>query len=129
MGLKYLHVVLLLLCRSSLCVHPENGLLLWCFYWASLWLQRLLGWGRLWATRICSIFLLWMKSKALVNSTNNIVACKIFAFTPSKKSTDSQNLLGRGSISSEAILDFFFLQSHGKQYGGRKDMRINPLTA
>ena len=41
---------------------------------------------------ICSIFPLCMKSKALEKSTNNIVASRIFARTPSKIPTDSQNL-------------------------------------
>ena len=36
------------------------------------------------ASRICSIFDLWMESKALVKSTNINVACKFFAHTPSR---------------------------------------------
>ena len=43
MGLMCLLAVYLLQCRSSLCLHPENGLLLWCFYKASLWLRRFLS--------------------------------------------------------------------------------------
>ena len=37
----------------------------------------------LYTSRICSIFPLWMESKALVKSTNSIVACRFFARTPS----------------------------------------------
>ena len=40
--------------------------------------------GRPYASRICSIFLLCMESKAFVKSTNNIVACRFFACTPSR---------------------------------------------
>ena len=40
--------------------------------------------GRPHAKGICSIFPLWMESKALVNSTNIIVHCKLFARTPSR---------------------------------------------
>ena len=36
----------LLQCRSSLCLHPGNGLLLSCFYIASLWLRWFLWVGR-----------------------------------------------------------------------------------
>ena len=36
------------------------------------------------ASRICSIFPLWMESKALVKSTNINVACRFFARTPSR---------------------------------------------
>ena len=36
------------------------------------------------ASIICSIFLLWMESKALVKSTNNVVACRFFARTSSR---------------------------------------------
>ena len=35
-------------------------------------------------SRICSIFPLWMESKALVKSTNINVACRFFARTPSR---------------------------------------------
>ena len=38
--------VRLLQCQSSLCLHPENGLLPWCFYRESLWLRRFLLVGR-----------------------------------------------------------------------------------
>ena len=55
------------------------------------------------ASRICSIFPLCMESKALVKSTISNVACRFFAF---KDSTDGQYLLGHGSISSEAILEY-----------------------
>ena len=67
--------VFLLQCRSSLCLHPENVLSLWCFYYY---------YGRPYASRICSIFPLWMESKVLVKSTNSIVACRLFARTPSR---------------------------------------------
>ena len=40
--------------------------------------------GKLYASSICSIFSLCMESKALAKSTNNIVACRFFACTPSK---------------------------------------------
>ena len=36
----------LLQCRSSLCLHPGNRLLLLCFYIVSLWLRRFLLVGR-----------------------------------------------------------------------------------
>ena len=36
------------------------------------------------ASRICSIFPLWMESKALVKSTNINVTCRFFARTPSR---------------------------------------------
>ena len=36
------------------------------------------------ASRICSIFPLWMESKALVKSTNINVACRFYARTPSR---------------------------------------------
>ena len=39
--------------------------------------------GRPYASRICSIFTLCMESKSFVKSTNNIVACRFFARTPS----------------------------------------------
>ena len=40
MGLACPFVVLLLQCRSILCLHPVNVLSLWCFYRESLWLLR-----------------------------------------------------------------------------------------
>ena len=40
--------------------------------------------GRLYATKICSIFPLCMESKAFVKSTNNIVAYSCFAHVPSR---------------------------------------------
>ena len=40
--------------------------------------------GRLYASRICSIFHLYMESKAFIKSTNNIVACRFFARTSSR---------------------------------------------
>ena len=40
--------------------------------------------GMPYASRICSIFPLWMESKALVKSTNINVACRFFARTPSR---------------------------------------------
>ena len=45
MGLMCLFIAYLLQCQSSLCLHPERGLLLSCFYIASLWLQQLLWVG------------------------------------------------------------------------------------
>ena len=44
----------------------------------------MISFSRPWASRICSIFPLWMESKALVKSTNNIVACRLFARTRSR---------------------------------------------
>ena len=41
------------------------------------------------ASRICSIFPLWMESKALVKSTNSIVTCRFFACTPSSSPNNS----------------------------------------
>ena len=83
MGLVCLLAVLLLQCQSSLCLHPENVLSLWCFYRESLWPQRSLL-VMPYASRIYSIFPLWIESKALVKSTNSIVACRFFARTPSR---------------------------------------------
>ena len=40
--------------------------------------------GRPYGSGICSLFPLWMESKALVKLTNNIVACRFFACTPSR---------------------------------------------
>ena len=37
----------LLQSRSSLCLYPKNGLLLWCFHRASLWLRLFLWVGRM----------------------------------------------------------------------------------
>ena len=48
MGLMCLIVAHPLQCQSSLCLHPGSGLLLLCFYIASLWLQRFLWGGRGW---------------------------------------------------------------------------------
>ena len=73
----------LLQCRSCLCLHLEGGLLFSCFCIGALWLRRLL-WIRWKASNICSIFPQCMESKALVNSTNNIVACRFFAHPPSR---------------------------------------------
>ena len=66
--------------------------------------------GRMWAGSICSIFPLWIESKALVMSTNNIVASSFFDKYTFKNSTDSQNVRGRGSISPEAkyVVNFGF---------------------
>ena len=44
----------------------------------------MVSFGRPYTRRICSIFPLWMASKALVKSTSNIVACRFFARTPSR---------------------------------------------
>ena len=54
-----------------------------------VFLQRIViaatvSFGRPYASRICSIFLLCMESKALVKSTNSNVACRFFARTPSR---------------------------------------------
>ena len=43
-----------------------------------------ISFGRPYASGICSIFSLGMESKAFVKSTNNIVTCRFFAFTPSR---------------------------------------------
>ena len=42
----------------------------------------MVSFGRPYASRICSIFLLWMELKALGKSTNSIVARRSFAPTP-----------------------------------------------
>ena len=47
-------------------------------------MPAIVSFGRPYARRICSIFPLWMESKALVKSTNNIVACMFFTRTPSR---------------------------------------------
>ena len=82
MGLMCLLVEHQLQCWSSLCLHPESGLLLSCFYIAPLWLQRFL-WGGRWR-EVFTPFSLCMESKALEKSTNNIVASRFFARTPSR---------------------------------------------
>ncbi len=87
MGLVCPLEVLLLLCRSSLCLHPEKVLSLWYFYRESLFLLVFLlriimaatvTFGMPYACRICSIFPLSMESKTLVKSINSIVACRFF---------------------------------------------------
>ena len=103
MGLMSHLAVHLLQCQNSLCYHPGNELLLLCFYIASLWLPRFLfGWPL--ASRIYSTIPLWMESKALAKSTNNIVACRFFCTYTFKNSTDNQSLWRCGSIPPEAIL-------------------------
>ena len=66
MGLACHLVVVLLQSRSILCRHPVNVLSLWCFVIAAT-----VSFGRPYASRICSIFPLWMESKALVKSTRH----------------------------------------------------------
>ena len=44
--------------------------------------------GRPYASRICSIFPLWIESKAFVKLTNNIVARRFFAGMPSTEKTE-----------------------------------------
>ena len=83
MGLACPLVVLLLQCRSILCLRPVNVLALWCFCKELLLLLRFF-FGRPYASRICSIFPLCMESKALVKSTNSNVACRFFVRTPSR---------------------------------------------
>ena len=83
MGLVCLLAVLLLLCRSSLCVHPENVLSLWCFYRESLLLRRYLLVSRM-LVEFVPFSPLWMESKALVKSTNSNVACRFFARPPTR---------------------------------------------
>ena len=82
MGLMCLLAVHLLQCRSSLCLHPESGLSLSCFYIASLWLWQFLCVGH--RQVIFAPSFLCMESKALAKSTTNIVACRFFAHTPSR---------------------------------------------
>ena len=48
----------------------------------SIIMATTVSFGKPWASRICSIFPMWMESKALVKSTNNIVASRFFARTP-----------------------------------------------
>ena len=80
MGPMYLLVAHLLQCRSSLCLHPVRGLLLSCFYIASLWLRQffkeVVGEKYL-------LHLLFL-SKALEKSTNNSVTSRFLARTPSR---------------------------------------------
>ena len=66
-----------------LCLHPVSGLLLSFFYIASLWLQRFL-WGGRKRENICSTFLFVYVVKSLEKLTNNIVASRFFARTPSR---------------------------------------------
>ncbi len=73
--------VLMLQCRSNLCLHPVNVFSLWCFYRESFLLLRFLLVGRVLLGFVLSS--LRTESKALVKSTNNVVACRIFARTPS----------------------------------------------
>ena len=44
----------------------------------------MVSFGRLYASRICSIFPLCMESKALVKSINSNVACRFFVRMPSR---------------------------------------------
>ena len=56
----------------------------------------MVSFGRPYAGRICSIFPLWMESKALVKSTNSNVTCRFFARTSSRILQIRQQ--GRGLI-------------------------------
>ena len=82
MGQVCLLAVPLLQCQSSLCLYPENTLSLWCFYRESLWLQRFLLVDHMRVEFAPSS--LCMESKAFLKSTNSIVACSLFAHTPSR---------------------------------------------
>ena len=53
------------------------------FLWRII-MAATVSFGRRYASRICSIFPPWMESKAFVKLTNNIVACRFFARTPSR---------------------------------------------
>ena len=97
MGLIWLLAEHLLQCRSSLCIHPGNGLLLWCFYTASLWLRRFLLVDRR-GVEFASSFLFEGRSK-----TDKYCCVSVFCAYTFKNSTDSQNLWC-GSISPEAIM-------------------------
>ena len=72
----------LLQCRSSLCLHLRSGLLLLCFYIASLWLRRFLWVGRRRIVFASTSLCVWIK--AMAKSTNNIVASRFFAYTTSR---------------------------------------------
>ena len=73
----------LLQCWSSLCLHPGSGLLLSCFLY-SIIMAAMVSLGRPWASSICSIFPLYMESKALEKLKNNIIASRFFARSPSR---------------------------------------------
>ena len=82
MGLVCLLVAYRLQCRSSLWLSGE-----WTFTFVFLYsiimaAKVSLGWPLVWG--ICSIFPLCMESNALEKSTNNIVASRFFARTPSR---------------------------------------------
>ena len=83
MELVYPLVVLLIQCRSILCLHLVNVLSLWCFNREALLRLRFFL-RRPYASRICSIFPLGGESKALVKSINSNVASRFFARTPSR---------------------------------------------
>ena len=89
----------LLQCQSSRFLHMRSGLLLLCFYIASLWL-----WRFLWIGHRRVVFAPSSESKALAKLTNNIVASRFFCTYTFKNSTESQNLWCHGSISPKAIL-------------------------
>ena len=97
--------VLLLQCRSILCLHLVNVLSLWCFYRESLLLLRFLLIGRTLVGFVPSS-LLWMESKVLVKSINSNVTCRFFARTPLRILRIVNICDVVGLISSEAILFF-----------------------
>ena len=107
----------LLQCRSRLCLHPENGLLLRCFCRASLWLRRFLLVGRR-QVEFAPSFPLWMESKALVKSTNNIVASRFFARTPSRiqRIVKICDLINR--ITYINIYTYIYISTHTNTRGG-----------
>ena len=98
MDLACLLVVLLLQCRSILCLHLVYVLSLWCFYRESLWLLRFLLVDRMFVGFFPSFLCEWNRQIVM-----SLVGFCPYAF---KDSADGQYLWGRGSISSEAILVF-----------------------
>ena len=78
-----LGALLLLQCRSSLCLHPENVHSLWGFYRESQLLRRSLLVCRMQVEYVPSSLCEW-NQMSLVNSTNSIVACRFFTSKPSR---------------------------------------------
>ena len=70
----YLLATPLLQCRSSLCLYPGSGLLLSCFYIASLWLRRFLSVSRRRVVFAPSFLCVWSqkpwRSRQIIISTS-----------------------------------------------------------
>ena len=124
MGPVCLFAVHLLQYRSSLCLHPGNGLLLLCFYIASLWLRQYL----LHRPSVYGI-------KGLGKVDQYFVASWLFARTSSRirrivEICDVMHLFFRKpfwfSLSVFSILGFMRLRSRGLYILAAMDVRVIP---